>query len=174
MYARGVLTNSKIQPYLCEANAEHNCTVFLIPFIEEKRQVMKVSVNAAIFVDRLNSGESQIDCLEDVSNLKDKIDNIQVRGEFFKENTKDDELEAIKALCKKNSWGLYYSVPEQFFIDGHVNNSLKDNVEMAKKHQLKHLKYFVGDVKDVDQKEIEDAAKLLEDANVDLTLENHF
>ena len=81
MYARGVLTNSKIQPYLCEANAEHNCTVFLIPFIEEKRQVMKVSVNAAIFVDRLNSGESQIDCLEDVSNLKDKIDNIQVRGE---------------------------------------------------------------------------------------------
>lgn len=73
MYARGVLTNSKIQPYLCEANAEHNCTVFLIPFIEEKRQVMKVSVNAAIFVDRLNSGESQIDCLEDVSNLKDKL-----------------------------------------------------------------------------------------------------
>lgn len=67
---------------------------------------MKVSVNAAIFVDRLNSGESQIDCLEDVSNLKDKIDNIQVRGEFFKENTKDDELEAIKALCKKNSWGI--------------------------------------------------------------------
>lgn len=43
---------------------------------------------------------------------------------------------------------------------------------MAKKHQLKHLKYFVGDVKDVDQKEIEDAAKLLEDTTVDLTLEN--
>lgn len=133
---------------------------------------MKVSVNTAIFVDRLNNGESQLSCLKSITNLKDDIDNIQVRGEFFKDATKDAELEDIKRLCQKEEWGLYYSVPEQFFIDGHINPSLKENIEMAKKHDLKHLKYFVGDVANVSSEEISQAAKMLKDAGVDLTLEN--
>lgn len=133
---------------------------------------MKVSVNTAIFVDHLNNGESQIACLKKITNLKAKIDNIQVRGEFFKDESKDAEIEEIKKLCHKNGWGLYYSVPEQFFVDGHVNVSLEDNVAMAKKHQLKHLKYFVGDASQVDPAEINKAAVLLAKVGVDLTLEN--
>lgn len=133
---------------------------------------MKVSVNTAIFVDCLNNGESQLSCLKSINQLKDQIDNIQVRGEFFKDETKDTELEEIKKLCQGNNWGLYYSVPEQFFINGTVSKSLKDNVEMAKKHNLPHLKYFIGDVSEVDPKEIANAALLLKETNVDLTLEN--
>ena len=43
---------------------------------------------------------------------------------------------------------------------------------MAKKHDLKYLKYVIGDVKNVDPKEIAALDQKLADAGIELTLEN--
>lgn len=133
---------------------------------------MKTSVNTAIFVERLNNGESQINCLKDLTKIKNLIDNIQVRGEFFDEKTKDKELEEIKKLCQENGWGLYYSVPEEFFKNGKINSSFKENLEMSKKHQINHLKYFIGDSTGVAKSEIQKIDNQLKNSDIDLTLEN--
>lgn len=133
---------------------------------------MKASVNTAIFIDRLNNGESQLACLKDLEKLQDLIDNIQVRGEFFDAATKNDELERIQELCQQNNWGLYYSVPEELFKNQKINLSFKENLELAKKHGIKHLKYFIGDVTDVSLEDIQEIDDLLGNSGVDLTLEN--
>lgn len=133
---------------------------------------MKVSLNTAVFLDHLNEGESQLDCLKNLPIPADDIDNIQVRGEFFKKENKDQELEGIKKICQENNWGLYYSVPEEFFKDGRINQSFADNLEMAKEHHLKFLKYFVGDVSGVNLDDIAHVSNQLTEAGVQLTLEN--
>ena len=57
---------------------------------------MKVSINTAVFLDHLNNGMSQLESLKILDGLENEIDNIQVRGEFFDEKTKDQEIENIK------------------------------------------------------------------------------
>ena len=69
---------------------------------------MKVSINTAVFLDHLNNGMSQLESLKILDGLENEIDNIQVRGEFFDEKTKDQEIENIKKACQNNGWGLYY------------------------------------------------------------------
>lgn len=133
---------------------------------------MKTSINTAIFIDRLNKGESQIDCLKDLNVIKDQIDNIQVRGEFFKEDTKDEELSEIIKLADKNDWGVYYSVPEEFFSSKNINSDFEQNLDMAKRHNIKHLKYFIGDATGVSNEKVKQVNDALKNSDVDLTLEN--
>ena len=61
---------------------------------------MKVSINTAVFLDHLNNGMSQLESLKILDGLENEIDNIQVRGEFFDEKTKDQEIENIKKACQ--------------------------------------------------------------------------
>lgn len=133
---------------------------------------MKVSINTAVFLDHLNQGMSQLDSLKFLTGLENEIDNLQVRGEFFNAETKDQELEAIKKICQQNGWGLYYSVPEELFNDGKINPSIDANLEMAQKHGLKHLKYFIGDSENVDPQAIAALDEKLKESGIDLTLEN--
>lgn len=133
---------------------------------------MRTSINTAIFAERLNNGESQISCLKNLGDVGNLIDNIQVRGEFFNDDSKDDELEKISYLAKQKRWGLYYSVPEELFLKDQSAPSFKDNLEMAKKYQIKHLKYFIGDASKISKEAVERLNSDLEEAGVDLTLEN--
>lgn len=132
---------------------------------------MKVSINTAVFIDHLNDGMSQLESLKKLKNLENEIDNIQVRGEFFKDD-KDQELEEIKKICHENNWGLYYSVPEELFNDGVINPSIDKNLEMAQKNNLKYLKYFIGDVEEVKSEDITNLDQKLVNYGVELTLEN--
>lgn len=145
---------------------------FFCPLIDRKEADMKVSINTAVFLDHLNNGMSQLESLKILDGLENEIDNIQVRGEFFDDKTKDQEIENIKKACQNNGWGLYYSVPEELFNKGKINSSIDSNIKMAKKHDLKYLKYFIGDVKNVDPKEIAALDQKLADAGIELTLEN--
>lgn len=147
-------------------------TVFILTLLKKEGTKMKVSINTAVFVKHLNNGESQIACLQNLNKIANLIDSIQVRDEFFDLATKDKELEEIKSLCEKNNWNLYYSVPEDFFKDKKINPSFKENLTILKKHGIKYLKYFIGDATKIVPKDIQEVENMLEESNINLTLEN--
>ena len=65
---------------------------------------MHVSINTAAFLDQMNAGKSQYEVIQQLVGLP--IDNVEVRGEFFKGN-RDAELQKIREFVNKNDWGLY-------------------------------------------------------------------
>ena len=73
----------------------------------------KVSINTAVFLNQLENGNSQFECLKQL--VGKPIDAIEVRCEFFKEDGRDQELAAIQRLCEENHWQFYYSIPEALF-----------------------------------------------------------
>lgn len=104
---------------------------------------MKVSINTAVFLDQMNAGQSQYEVLQQL--VGKPIDNVEVRGEFFKEDSRDAELSKISDLATDNGWGLYYSIPEALFNDGELNNHLADYIAMATNFGIRNLKISLGD-----------------------------
>lgn len=104
---------------------------------------MKVSINTAVFLDQMNAGHSQYDVLQQL--IGKPVDNVEVRGEFFKDDCREAELDKISDLAVKNGWGLYYSIPEALFSDGELNQNLNRYIAMAKKYGIRNLKISLGD-----------------------------
>ncbi|WP_251545582.1 sugar phosphate isomerase/epimerase family protein [Limosilactobacillus caecicola] len=109
---------------------------------------MKISINTAVFLDQMNAGHSQYEVLQTL--IGKPIANIEVRGEFFQDDTRDAELAKISDLAAENGWGLYYSIPEALFDDGKLNPHLQNYLTMATKFGIKNLKISLGDAPTVD------------------------
>lgn len=131
---------------------------------------MQASINTAVFASKIQAGGSQLSYLEQLSDYP--IDNIEVRGELFNEETKDSELKAIYELCQKQNWGFFYSVPEQLFKTTEVNPNLEDHLKMAEKYHIGHLKISLGDLEDISVDQLEGLKDLLNKYNVKVTIEN--
>lgn len=131
---------------------------------------MSVSINTAIFLDQLQAGTSQLDCAKTL--VGKPIDNLEVRGEFFKSETKADELAQLDALCQANHWGFYYSIPEALFDQGQLNTKIADDLEMASRYHIQGLKISLGDPKGVCANDLHEFAIWLEAAKTKLTVEN--
>lgn len=132
---------------------------------------MKVSINTAVFLHDMEKGKSQYECLQ---NLDGKpIDAIQVRGEFFNKDTKDDELLQIAELAKQHDWPVYYSVPEELFQEDTFADNLEDNLKMAEKFGMKGIKYFFGNkFLAFNDEQISKLSNILNNSSVEVTLEN--
>lgn len=131
---------------------------------------MNVSINTAIFLHDINNGKSQLDCLQQITNLP--IETIEVRGELFVGNTKDKELAAIDQLCMDNNWNFFYSIPEQLFLTDHVNSNMKNYLEMAQKNHISQLKISLGDLWNITDKQLTALKSLLEQFKIVVTIEN--
>lgn len=132
---------------------------------------MQVSINTAIFLDKVESGKSQYSCLENLTGAP--IDNIEVRGEMFKEDSKDSELQDIKQLCMKNGWDFYYSIPEQLFNKDSINTNLESYLKMAKKYGISNLKISLGDASSISGNQLSELNNLLNEySKVKVTIEN--
>lgn len=131
---------------------------------------MLVSINTAVFSNEVNSGSSQFSCLKELVNKP--IDNIEVRGEFFDDKTKDDELNKIDNLCQQNNWNFFYSIPEELFQTNKINNNLVEYLKMADKHNISHLKISMGDSSNITDNQLIDLTKLLNQFKVNVTIEN--
>ncbi|KZL35870.1 sugar phosphate isomerase/epimerase family protein [Secundilactobacillus collinoides] len=131
---------------------------------------MHASINTAIFLTSIQNGNTQSDCLCTLVNQP--IDNIEVRGELFDTTTKDQELKAIGQLCHDNHWGLYYSIPEELFSNGQINENLAEYLYMADHYNINGLKISLGDGTDIKSITLKRLSKQLQTSKVKLTVEN--
>lgn len=104
---------------------------------------MKIGINTAIYESQVQAGATQLECLKTLVTRFD-VSAVEVRGEFFKPETRSAELLAISQLCEEQHWDLYYSVPEELFSSDGYNASLVTNLELATKYHIKSLKYSFG------------------------------
>lgn len=131
---------------------------------------MKVSINTAVFLKQLNQGISQYDCLKKLSGYS--IENIEVRGEFFKDKTRDTELYKIVELCEKNCWKLYFSVPEELFMNGKLNDNIFSYINMAHQFNFEGLKISLGSFSNLSDINIYRLTNIIKKSHVKLTVEN--
>ncbi|WP_369468571.1 sugar phosphate isomerase/epimerase family protein [Enterococcus faecalis] len=130
---------------------------------------MKVSINTAVFLAEMQAGSKQSDCLEKL--IGKPIDNIEIRGEFL---TKDahGELKLIAALCDENHWGLYFSIPEELFSAGELNEAIFSYLKMAKENKVKGLKIGLGSFSELSAQAVVKLRKALQVSEVKVTVEN--
>lgn len=131
---------------------------------------MKVSINTAVFLDEMQAGVSQFDCLKELSDKP--IKNIEVRGEFFKDETRSEELREISRLCQENKWGFYFSIPEELFVNGQLNRKIFDYLILANENNIKGLKISLGGFSTLNEEDIMDLNSVLEINPVQVTVEN--
>lgn len=131
---------------------------------------MKVSINTAVFLHDIEAGESQYECLKRL--IGKQIDNIEVRGEMFQGETKDEELKRINLLCADNDWNFFYSIPEQLFENNHINQNFQSYIAMAEKYHIDQLKISLGDFENITAQQLADLKELLGNTSVKVTIEN--
>ncbi|WP_245994988.1 hypothetical protein [Companilactobacillus furfuricola] len=125
---------------------------------------MNVSINTAVFLHNVENGDNQIDCLKRL--VGQPIDNIEVRGELFNEQTKNEELKQINLLCADNDWGYFYSIPDELFLNDHVNEKINSYIDMADKYHIDHLKISLGSLENITDQQMGQLKQLLSQAAV--------
>lgn len=131
---------------------------------------MKVSINTAVFLEDMQNGVSQVDCLK---KLIDKpIQDIEVRGEFFQDDTRNAELNSIDKLCRAQQWQFYFSIPEELFTDGKLNENIFDYLKMAEANSIKGLKISLGSFKTLEGTDTDRLSEALKRSEVKVTVEN--
>lgn len=129
----------------------------------------KILVNTAVFENDVKNGASQLDMIKKITDLG--IDGVEVRGEFFGED-RDQELTALKELAQSKNWLLYFSIPEQLFVENKVNENLTSYLDLATKYSIGSLKISLGEIDKLDDGLIAELKDLLAPYNVQLTIEN--
>lgn len=130
----------------------------------------KVSINTAVFLNQLENGNSQFECLKQL--VGKPIGAIEVRGEFFKEDGRDQELAAIQRLCEENHWQFYYSIPEALFTEGKLNENIFDYIALANEFQIQGLKISLGNCQNTAAPSLAKLQKALRAYSGVLTVEN--
>ncbi|MCI5775887.1 MAG: xylose isomerase [Aerococcus sp.] len=129
---------------------------------------MKVSINTAVFLDELNAGKTQLECLQTLEK-EDNIAGIQVRDEFFKDDMRAEELDAIHELAQKKGWMIDYSVPQALFTDDGLNPELGNFLNLAQSHGIDALKFSLGAPT---KESIKEAELLIKPSGVSVSVEN--
>lgn len=129
----------------------------------------KILVNTAVFENDVKNGASQLDMIKKITDLG--IDGVEVRGEFFNDN-RDEELSSLKDLAQSKNWLLYFSIPEQLFVNNKVNENLNDYLELATKYSIGSLKISLGEIDTLTDELINDLKNILSPYSVQLTIEN--
>ncbi|MFC6261661.1 sugar phosphate isomerase/epimerase family protein [Levilactobacillus fujinensis] len=101
----------------------------------------EIVINTLVYQQQLDSGIKQADLLKKVA--AQGVSAAEIRREYIKDF--DQELADIKAVATKDNLKLFYSVPENVFIDGHVNSKLDQYMQEAKKMGIFAIKFNIGD-----------------------------
>ncbi|MFC6322521.1 sugar phosphate isomerase/epimerase family protein [Companilactobacillus baiquanensis] len=129
----------------------------------------KILVNTAVFEKDVKNGSSQLDMIKKITDLG--IDGVEVRGEFFGED-RDQELTALKDLAQSKNWLLYFSIPEQLFVENKINENLTSYLDLAKKYSIGSLKISLGEIDTLNDELVAELKNTLAPYDVQLTIEN--
>lgn len=98
-------------------------------------------LNMLVFAEKVENGAVQSDLIEESVALGFR--KIEVRREYFKDLA--NEMADIKKLAEKHALELFYSVPDEVFVDGKVNSKLDVYLSEAKQMGITHIKWNIGD-----------------------------
>lgn len=105
--------------------------------------MMNPVLNMLVYAEKNNQGYFQHELLEE--GIKLGFNRFEIRREYFKEFEK--EVNSIKKLVDKYNIELFYSVPDEVFVNGVINNELINYLKEAKQLGVKHIKWNIGDFK---------------------------
>ncbi|MDR0267920.1 TIM barrel protein [Paenibacillus sp.] len=100
----------------------------------------RLVLNSLVFANEVENGVLQEDLLWQSADLG--FTNVEIRREYFKDLTK--EIPVIQKVAKRLNLGLFYSVPDEVYMDGTLNPKLNQYLDEAKKMGVKHIKWNIG------------------------------
>ncbi|MGG5368781.1 sugar phosphate isomerase/epimerase family protein [Enterococcus sp. AZ196] len=125
----------------------------------------RLVLNFLVFADRVAEGELQADLLQEAADLG--FSKVEIRREYFQKI--DEEIPVIQSEATRLKQQLFYSVPDEVYIQGKINPKLEQYLIEAKKMGVKHIKWNIGDFSD----ELHlDQLKALLSEGVEISIEN--
>lgn len=100
-----------------------------------------IVANLLLLADEWQSGKSQAELIPELIDLG--FDTIEIRREYFRDFNK--EIPEVAQLAKEHNLTLYYSVPDEVFVDGQVNPKLQSYLDEGKQLGIKKIKWNTGD-----------------------------
>lgn len=125
----------------------------------------KLVLNFLVFSDKVESGVLQSDLLQESADLG--FQQVEVRREYFKDL--ENEIPVIQSEAQRLGMTLFYSVPDDIYVNGGLNPNLMAYLEEAKQMGVKHIKWNIGDF---DGELHEQELKALVDEGIEISIEN--
>lgn len=134
----------------------------------------QLGINTVMYVDAMNEGTPQSALLEPIAAY---FPIAEVRREFIAGGNDADpafaaEIDAIRSGVRMFNLRMYYSVPEDFCIDGAVNPRLDQYIREANAITAMGMKFAVGDVPNTPLDALREAAARIRRSGVTVTIEN--
>ncbi|MGX7024617.1 sugar phosphate isomerase/epimerase family protein [Vagococcus hydrophili] len=126
----------------------------------------KIVLNLLVFNQQFTEGEMQKELV--IKGIGLGFNQIEVRREYFRDIK--SELLEINQLVKNHNLELFYSVPEEVFVEGNINPKLTEYLLEAKEMGARHIKWNIGDFKNFtgDLNELEKLTGM----GINVTIEN--
>lgn len=125
----------------------------------------RLVLNFLVFAEKVENGALQSELLPEIAELG--FQSVEIRREYFKDLEK--EMPVIKAEAERLKLELFYSVPDEVYVDGKINPKLEDYLVEAKQMGVKQIKWNIGAF---DGDLHEDELKTLIESGVAITIEN--
>ncbi|MBV7390830.1 MULTISPECIES: sugar phosphate isomerase/epimerase family protein [Enterococcus] len=98
-------------------------------------------LNFLVYADKVANGTKQSELIKEAVDLG--FNKVEVRREYF--NDLAIELPEVKKVAAENNVELFYSVPDEVFVDGKINPKLSGYLKEAEDTGIKHIKWNIGD-----------------------------
>ncbi|KRO15563.1 sugar phosphate isomerase/epimerase family protein [Lacticaseibacillus saniviri] len=129
--------------------------------------MVQLAANLLLLADEWQAGKSQAELIPELIDLG--FNTIEVRREYFRDI--DKEMPQIAQLVKEHNLTLYYSVPDDVFVDGQVNQDLQTYLDEGKQMGIKKIKWNIGDFANFDE-DLTDALNPLVSQGIEVNIEN--
>ncbi|MGX7327910.1 sugar phosphate isomerase/epimerase family protein [Enterococcus bulliens] len=102
-----------------------------------------IFLNLLVFDSEFKNGATQLELVEQASDLG--FEHIEIRREYFRDLK--NELAPIRDIAKRRNLTLFYSIPDQLYLDGYINPHLQDYLEEALFLGVSQVKFTIGEFK---------------------------
>lgn len=101
----------------------------------------RLVLNFLVYADRVADGTLQNDLLQEIAELG--FSAVEIRREYFSDIEK--EIPLIKSEAERLNLTLFYSVPDEVYVDGELNVNLEKYLLEASAMGVKYIKWNTGD-----------------------------
>lgn len=125
-----------------------------------------VVLNMLVYANKVADGTDQSVLLKEAADLG--FQKVEVRREYIQ--NPEVERKAIAAAAKNLGLELFYSVPEEVFVDGKINPALTEYLKEAQEMGITKIKWNIGDFAHF-QGDLKELEPLL-DYGIEINIEN--
>ncbi|GAK31795.1 sugar phosphate isomerase [Weissella oryzae SG25] len=128
--------------------------------------VAQIVLNNLVFDKEHQAGENQLTMLKKA--LEFNISQVELRREYFFDI--ENEIKDIKNFTNTHGIKLFYSVPDELFINGELNTKLDMYFAEAQAMGVSVIKFNIGEFDDIRAKQLEKLAmysKILDQMNIE-------